>query len=100
MTMKQGQAYVRIRFELEEPDEHGWPPAGAETLWAQRVGDNEYEIDNIPFYVRGVSAGDIVSVSEKEGALVFQSVLKDSGHSTIRVIIKGPEELGTTLREY
>ena len=79
MTNKPRQDYVRIRFELEEPDEHGWPPARAETLWARRVGDNEYEIDNIPFYVRGVSAEDVVSVSEHEGTLAFQRVIKTLG---------------------
>jgi hypothetical protein len=99
MTKDQKMEHVRIIFELV-PDEYGWPPAGAETLWARKVGENEYEIDNIPFYVKGVSAEDVVSVLEKDGVRFFEKVLKDSGHLTLRVIIKRDPQLGDSLRQF
>ena len=85
--LKNRENYTRIFFKLE-PDEHGWPPVGAESMWAVKVGENEYKIDNIPFYVRGISVGDIVSTKEEDKVLYYNKLLKDSGNCTIRVFIQ------------
>jgi hypothetical protein len=37
-----------------------------ETLWARRIGPERYRIDNIPFFVYGVSLGDVVEARWRE----------------------------------
>jgi len=77
---------IKITFRLEQ-DEEGWPPVSSELMWAiPRTGDTA-ELDNIPFFAKGVAAGDIVAFSRDEGQLTFAGVLVPGGHSTIRVIM-------------
>ena len=87
MMNKNHEKLVRVVFELE-PDEHGWPPVSTERMWAMELGGGQYKIDNIPFYVRGVSSGDIVSASSKDDILYFDKVIQDSEHCTLRIIFK------------
>lgn len=78
---------VKIRFDLAQ-DADGYPPATAEYLWASELGDGRYQIDNIPFFVIGVSCFDIVSaVKDPYGVLCGERLLEEKGHSTIRVIL-------------
>ncbi len=74
---------VKILFELDE----NWHGSTTETLWAQKTKEGQYRLDNTPFYVKGVSYGDIVTAEEKEGHLKFSSVAKRGGHSTYRLIV-------------
>lgn len=74
-------------FPLER-DEHGYPPDDAESLWANKVTDSTYQLDNIPWFAVGVSWGDLVRVRRSgAGELLFEEVVKPSGHSTVRVIV-------------
>jgi hypothetical protein len=77
--------HVKVFFRLER-DEDGYPPADVESLWAieRALG---YEIDNVPFFVKGIGLGDVVRADERDGALWFHSLLTESGHGTIRVIM-------------
>ncbi len=75
--------HVRVRFELRR-DEHGWPPAASETLWAVPTGiAGHYRIDNIPFFVVGVSLGDVVLAAAGERMLEFVRVVEKSGHRSV-----------------
>lgn len=85
----------KIYFELEDD----WHSQKSETLWASHLGGNKYKIENVPFYVKGVSFGDIVNVSENNGELVFQSMATKSGHSTYRIILM-PESTTELFQEY
>ena len=76
---------AKIGFKLVR-DSDDYPPADWEHLWAIQQG-SWYEIDNIPFFVKGVSVGDVVSVHQKNGELVFDEIIKFGGHSTIRVVM-------------
>lgn len=49
---------VKIRFKLNPVD--GWPPYEAEALWAERLGEETFKLDNIPFYAEMASCADIV----------------------------------------
>lgn len=92
----------KINFRLKQ-DEHGYPPTTTETIWAKKRSEKEYEIDNIPFYVRGISSGDIVSATNEGGELVFDKLVSPSDNSTLRVIIMDKnrkEETGSNLRKY
>ncbi len=77
----------KVAFHLVQ-DEEGYPPVTVETVWAKRIGENLYELDNTPFFATGVAWKDIVRVRQAEdGELLFEDVVESSGHSTMRVII-------------
>ena len=93
---------VKISFRLEK-EENGFPPATTETVWAKRISEDQYKIDNIPFYVRGISSGDIVSITNESGGLVYDKLLTPSDNSTLRIIIMDKnekEETESNLRKY
>jgi len=79
---------VKIAFPLKPSSEDPtWPPVSVEKLWAERVGDNQYRLDNIPWFASGVSYNDIVSVEDPEAdePLKFKRLITPRGHSTYRV---------------
>jgi hypothetical protein len=89
---------VRILFRLER-DEDGYPPSEWERLWAKKLPDGSYEIDNLPFYVRDISLGDKVSAIEHGGELHFEKLLLPSRNSIVRVFVKSPEQVELTRQE-
>jgi len=94
--------HVKIGFYLEQ-DEDGWPPITRENLWAVDLGEGRYRIDNIPFYVLGISDGDLVAaVTEEDGRLVFSELVEASSNSTFRLIVSDQEktsEVRTMFRD-
>ena len=94
--MRNKHDYVHVIFPLTQ-DESGYPSVGSERLWAKRLEDHTYEIDNIPFFVQGISSGDIITAEEKDGALFFEEVKKHSGNSTLRVSIFGDDDIKQKL---
>ncbi len=78
--------YEKILFRLERGSD-GYPPDDWESLWAFETQKGIYCIDNIPFFIRGISSGDIISVIIKNNELFFKQVEKFSDHSVIRVIV-------------
>jgi hypothetical protein len=69
-----------------------------ETLWATELGNDEYKLDNSPFYAYSVSWEDIVYApfDPIEERPTFQRVIKKSGNRTIRVVFKPPVEAGNS----
>jgi len=59
---------AKVRFILDESD--AAMGVEAENLWARRLGEDMFKIDNIPFYV-----------------FDFQNVIRRGGHSTYRVLL-------------
>lgn len=82
--------HVKIKFPLEQKDDY--PPYDVESLWAVPLGDGTYRIDNIPFFVRGVSSEDVVAVNEQDGELYYGGLVSEGGHSTVRVLIAKKDE--------
>ena len=78
--------YVKVLFKLEREDED-YPPVDYERLWARPLEDGSFELDNIPFFVRGISVGDVVAARPGEGEFVFSELVLESGNSTLRVIV-------------
>lgn len=92
--------HVKIGFYLEQ-DEDGWPPSTRENLWAVDLGEGRYRIDNIPFYVLGISDGDLVSaVTEEDGRLVFSELVEASSNSTFRLIVSNEEETSVVRKMF
>ena len=58
-----------------------------ETLWADPVGPDLYQLDNSPFWGYGVSWRDVVEAHpDANGQLRVSRVVEKSGHKTVRVI--------------
>ena len=54
----------KLFLNLEVID--GYPPVSMESIWAEETEEGYLKINNIPFYSKEVSFGDIVSVIQKE----------------------------------
>jgi len=91
---------VKVGFRLER-DADDYPPADWEWLWANRVSDSTFQIDNVPFFAKQISWGDIVSAQQTGTGLIFQKLIQPSGHSTVRVIVfregRNDEQLGAAV---
>jgi len=80
---------VKIIFQLDENIHQ----AGTESIWASKVGENLYRVENVPFYAKGVSFADCVSVTVESKELIFLKVVEKSGHSTYRIYLYSPSQL-------
>ncbi len=77
---------VKIEFRVKDGDS-----VNVETPWANKIGDNIYELDNSPFYAYNVSWKDVIeALPGPDGMLEFKKVVKKSGHKTVRVIFDPP----------
>jgi hypothetical protein len=72
----------KIRFPLD-----GHPSGyGGESLWADKISENTYQLKNIPIFAYGVNFDDVVLVKEDEdGVLQVIEKVESSNHHTIRV---------------
>ncbi len=79
---------AKVLFRV--PEEDG--SAQVETLWAFDLGNDEYKIDNSPFYAYSVSWQDVVYApfSASEEFPKFERVVRKSGNRTVRVIFEEP----------
>ena len=86
---------VKIRITLPLSDWHNY---SAETLWATPIGDNEYILDNSPFFTNELSFMDTIYavVEEGNGFPEFKHVTKRGGHSTYRIVLQDT----TTLEKF
>src|SRR4051794_37782486 len=68
-------------------DEEGGP--GGESFWAKPLGDDLYELNNIPFSAYDLHLYDIVrAVSPSPDRIPeIAEVVRRSGHKTLRVLI-------------
>ncbi|HEX5751251.1 MAG TPA: DUF4265 domain-containing protein [Archangium sp.] len=92
MTSSSADGRVKIVFKLEK-DEDDYPPLDYEGLWALPVGEGLFQIDNVPFFARGIAHGDIVSAAPEQRELRFREVVRPSGHSTLRLIIYDEKDI-------
>lgn len=79
---------IKVQFSTEQQD--GWPPSSYESLWAEPVAPNLYRLLNIPYYLYGVSYGDVVEVmpsAPEEKIYWVHRVAEHSGHSTYRIFL-------------
>ena len=82
----------RISFKLEQ-DENGYPPDKWEVLWASESGDGLYCVDNIPFFVYGISGGDLISASGEGDRLVFRELVSASSNTVFRLYLSNADEM-------
>jgi hypothetical protein len=76
------EEFVKIHIDLP----NHWA-IGGESLWAKPLGENQYRIENIPFYAYGLNYFDVVfAMSKSEDTIPeIQTLVSRSGHKTIRL---------------
>jgi hypothetical protein len=87
--------HKKIVFALEQ-EADGYPPDRWESLWGFETQDGCYCLDNIPFYAKGVSSGDVVAVVPNEGQLQFERVIRPSGNSVVRLYVSDLSDMQAT----
>ena len=75
-------------------------PTPEETLWAERLGEQLYRLDNAPWYARGCALDDLVQCHEDAGRLPrFVRVVRPSGNRTLRIYVPNTAERQATKKE-
>lgn len=85
MAVGESGKHRRIFFALEQ-DEDGYPPVGEESVWGREEGEGLFVIENIPFFAREATIGDVVKAEEDDGVLRYKATVRHSGNSLIRVL--------------
>jgi hypothetical protein len=75
---------VKVAVNLPPSD---WHSHALETMWAEPLGGDRYRLQNVPFYVHGMSFDDVLRAKVIGGQLIVQSVVERGGHSTYRVFL-------------
>ncbi|HEY1731440.1 MAG TPA: DUF4265 domain-containing protein [Terriglobales bacterium] len=91
--------YKEIVCELS-PDEDGYPPDKWERLWAQEMDSGLFSIDNIPFFLKGISPGDIVSANNEEGELRLQKLVTPSTNSVFRLFVSDVDDVASARQSF
>jgi Domain of unknown function (DUF4265) len=98
-VIEDSERRVKVRFVLE-PENDDWPPVASEGVWARPLSGDQYELDNVPWFARGVAFGDRVRARlDDDGALVVTERLEWSGRYTVRVIPLGDVAAEALVRE-
>ena len=75
---------VKVRFVLDREDDD-WPPLATEGVWARPVGEGEFELDNVPWFARGVAFGDRVRAEpDSDGAVCSPCAIGSHGQAATR----------------
>jgi hypothetical protein len=92
-----GKPRTRIAFFNERTEQ-------VETIWVAQVGEELYQLENIPFFFYGVSLGDVVQARwrpedldelepderpEEHGFPYFERIVRKSGNRTLRLAQEG-----------
>jgi len=87
-----------MHFTLEK-DADGWPPVAAETIWVRRLGDDLFQVDNVPFFVKLIAYHDRVEGDFEGNLLNFRRLAQPSGYATVRVIYNDPEKRDQLMQQ-
>lgn len=59
---------------------------GGESMWAKEIEGDLYAIRNLPFFAFGLNFGDVVRAPEIAGIREVRTVVRASGHRTLRIV--------------
>jgi hypothetical protein len=87
--MTTNEEFVKLHVDLP----NHWA-TGGETLWARQLGEDLYELRDIPFYSYGLNLGDVVQAVPPAPHLKPQvlRVVRRSGHRTLRIVFQDDVE--------
>lgn len=77
---------MKMIFPLAQ-DADGYPPVSAESVWVQEEVDGRFIIENVPFFAKEATIGDVVEAHIEDGVLIYKSTVRRSGNSLVRVIV-------------
>lgn len=75
-------------------DDDGTP--AVEQLWARKLGENEYEICCIPFFVYEIALGDVVMLTPDNEV---SEVVRKSGNAVFRVSLSASSQPETAWKD-
>ncbi|MGT0192272.1 DUF4265 domain-containing protein [Burkholderia pyrrocinia] len=70
-----------------------------ESMWGIFSDESSCVVDNVPYYVYGVSKGDAVAIENVDGELFVSSVISRGGHSILRVFAEDPGTKASLISE-
>ena len=78
--------YYKVLFVYS--DDHEPSEFKIESLWAKKIRDDLYKVDNVPFFAKNIAVGDIIKVEydEEEKSLYFDELVEPSGNSVVRIV--------------
>ena len=70
------------------------PDGEVETPWARALGNDQYELDNTPWFTYGLSLHDVIEARPPAPGEfpAFVRVIRKSGYRTIRLILDPPAD--------
>lgn len=75
-----------------------WHGFAEETMWAKKVSDDLYELQNTPFFAKGLSFLDVVTVKLHNGRLLVMDKSTLSRRSTYRAVVQHDASQASTTR--
>lgn len=72
-----------------------------ETVWAEIIDEEKghFQIENVPFFVKSYSVGDIVFAELENDELIVKDLVKESGNSTVNIVFFKTEDKEKVLKE-
>src|SRR5689334_19185857 len=67
-----------------------------EKVFAERIG-NYYQLKAVPAFAQNLAYNDIISAEKDGDDLFFDSLIQQSGHSVVQVVILTPENSANIL---
>jgi hypothetical protein len=93
--MHEPKVKIAVRFETSTAGEYEF-----ESLWATPTAEG-FRLDNIPFYASSLAFGDVVSAHPVIGGMLeFDSLVRASGHTTVRVWIFDEADVTSVLATF
>lgn len=88
--MEQKENYVKLLFKHD-----AFEGNDIEVAWAVKEADY-YKLDNILFYAKEFSWGDLIKAKSINDELYADALVKESGHSTVRVLFENVDDVQPT----
>jgi hypothetical protein len=88
----------KVFFEAEI-DIEGQLLFQTESVWSQDLGGGQFKLQNIPFFARQATFGDVVLVEEIGDRKWFYSIVLSSGSSMIRVVMMEVDKTDAVVKK-
>ena len=76
--------YVKIRYEFQADEKGNTFPS--ELVWSKPLGNNLYQVENVPEDIEDVNLHDVVKCKQESGELpIIIEIVRRSGNRTLRV---------------
>lgn len=86
MAKTQKRKLVKILYIIPDGEEDA---GSGEGLWAYSLGEQLYELQNIPIFTEHINVEDVVLCDEPDDSIpIIREVVKRSGNRTLRVIFQ------------